>query len=79
MKRSEAKQMFGKIRALMLIDALIKYHAGRMSKLSRYMRLARAYNNKLWEKHLLNLHMDAFKQTGRWNNERRRGVAFKGK
>jgi hypothetical protein len=71
-----ARKRWGKAIALHLLDRLVAHHGQRLSKLQRYLRLAKAYNNTLWERHLLNLIDDAFRNCGRWSNERRRVKAF---
>jgi hypothetical protein len=68
---------YAKVRALGLIDILIAHHGARLSKFHRDLRLARAHNNFTWEHHLMNLYDHAFRQCGRWANERRRVRAFK--
>ena len=70
------KRLSGQVRALHHLDMLVAYHARRMSNAQRWYRIADAEDNHLWKAHCIGIGDNAFRQTGRWCNERRRVRAF---
>lgn len=70
------KRLEGQVRALRYLDILVDYHAKRMSNANRWFKLAVADDNQLWKSHLITMGDDAFRQCGKWSNQRRRARAF---
>ena len=70
------KRLEGQVRALRYLDILVAHHARRMSNAQRWYRIADADGNQLWKSHLITMGDDAFRQCGKWSNERRRARAY---
>ena len=70
------KRLEGQVRALRLLDKLVDHHARRMGQAQRWFKIANAEDNHLWKSHLITMGDDAFRQCGKWSNERRRVRAY---